>query len=85
MEEDRVRVLRVIEYIGRRSWVEETVAQSIQGTRKLPENGEIRAATIGDYPEILLKASVIDDQYNMVSDYQAKHGVNSASFSGEDD
>lgn len=53
MSEDIIRVLRVIEYIGPRSWVESTVANSIQGTKLLMGGKEIRAATVGTYPEIL--------------------------------
>jgi len=47
-----VRVLRVIEYVGEREAVEECLAKSIHGTKKLPKY-EIRAATMGLYPEIL--------------------------------
>lgn len=50
---DIVRVLRVIEYIGPREWVEKTVGNSIHGTKTVQPNCEIRAATIGTYPEIL--------------------------------
>lgn len=50
---DIVRVLRVIEYVGEREWVESTVANSIQGTKTVSYKGTIRAATIGSYPEIL--------------------------------
>ena len=51
--EEKVRVLRVIEYVGPRSWVEQTVARSIHGTMVVGSDKEIRAATIGTYPEIL--------------------------------
>ena len=50
---DRVRVLRLVEYIGDREWVENTIAGSIKGTLILAEDKMIRAATIGDFPEIL--------------------------------
>lgn len=53
MKEDIIRVLRVIEYVGKRSWVEDTVAKAIHGTKVIGPYGEIRAATIGTYPEIL--------------------------------
>lgn len=52
MPEDIVRVLRVIEYVGPRQWVEETIARSVHGTKKIGP-GEIRAATLGTYPEVL--------------------------------
>jgi hypothetical protein len=47
-----VRVLRVIEYIGEREAVEACVAMSLHGVKILP-NYDIRAATIGIYPEVL--------------------------------
>lgn len=50
---DIVRVLRVIEYVGDRAWVEETISRSIHGVMVCGDNGEIRAATVGVYPEIL--------------------------------
>ena len=50
---DKVRVLRVIEYIGTREAVERVIARSIHGVKKVDNNLEIRAATIGIYPEIL--------------------------------
>ena len=54
----KVRVLRVVEYVGDREFVEDTVSRSIDGTKDIcgPKGRmEIRAATIGDYPEILEK------------------------------
>lgn len=50
---DIVRVLRIIEYTGPRDRVEETIANSIQGTRDCGRGLIIRGATIGTYPEIL--------------------------------
>ncbi len=66
MEEDIVRVLRVIEYEGPRSWVEEMVRKSIHGEKRLNSMREvhkiIRAATIGDYPQILKQdGEIIED------------------------
>lgn len=65
MGEDIIRVLRVIEYEGPRSVVEETVGRSIHGEKRIPVKGEwasrpkgemiIRAATVGVYPQILQK------------------------------
>lgn len=49
---DKIRVLRIIEYVGSRERVEETVRQSIQGDKVMIDL-TIRAATIGTYPEIL--------------------------------
>lgn len=56
MKEDIIRILRIVEYVGRRSWVEKTVAESIHGTKKIHGSEEIRAATIGAFPEILKEA-----------------------------
>lgn len=53
MSQDRVRVLRVIEYTGPRDWVEKQVAASIHGTKDLGLGRLINVATIGAYPEIL--------------------------------
>lgn len=50
---DTVRVLRIVEYVGPRDWVEQTVKQSIHGEKALGTDKFIRAATIGLYPEIL--------------------------------
>ena len=53
---DKIRVLRVIEYVGPRDAVERVISTSIHGERRIPSGiGEliIRAATIGIYPEIL--------------------------------
>lgn len=55
---DRVRVLRVIEYVGDREWVENTLSRSIQGTKvvdsKYGKANEIRTAIVGNFPEILI-------------------------------
>lgn len=57
---DIVRVLRVIEYVGPRPWVEEIVSKSIHGT-KIFGNGDrcVRAATVGTYPEFLCRSPVV--------------------------
>jgi hypothetical protein len=53
MDKEYIRVLRVLEYIGPRGWVEQTLANSIQGERRVGPDRVIRAATIGLYPEVL--------------------------------
>lgn len=50
---DIVRVLRVVEYVGPREWVEETVGRSIHGQREINVGKYIRAATLGTYPEAI--------------------------------
>jgi hypothetical protein len=55
-DEDIVRVLRIVEYVGPRSWVEDQVSRSIQGTKVIvdgPRRKMIHAVTIGSYPGIL--------------------------------
>lgn len=52
-DNDTVRVMRVIEYVGPRDKVEETVSNSIHGEKRLPNGMVIKAATIGNYPEII--------------------------------
>lgn len=55
-ENEIVRVLRVVEYVGPRKHVEEQVAKSIHGERRIskPEGDVvIRAGTVGLYPEVL--------------------------------
>jgi hypothetical protein len=59
MAEDIVRVLRILEYEGPRSAVEETLRNSIQGTRMLTgKNGRMRitGTVISQFPEILEEA-----------------------------
>lgn len=51
-----VRVVRIIEYVGPRVWVETTVARSIHGEKLVGHNMRIRAATLGIYPDILEQA-----------------------------
>lgn len=50
---DIVRVLRVVEYVGPREWVEEVVGRSIQGQREIGVGKYIRAATVGTFPEAI--------------------------------
>jgi len=50
---DRVRVLRIIEYEGPRDWVEATLEEAFQGTRRMEPGRFIRVVTIGTFPEIM--------------------------------
>ncbi len=50
---DIVRVLWLVEYVGPREWVEETVQRAIHGTRTLENGGRIRAVTVDEFPEVL--------------------------------
>lgn len=67
MAEDIVRVLRILEYVGPRSWVEQTLArtavplngQAPNGRLAAPwTKGVIRSAMLGSFPEILERAQV---------------------------
>lgn len=51
-----VRVLRLVEYVGPRAWVEETVMRAIHGTRVIGNDKRITAVTITAYPELLVAA-----------------------------
>lgn len=58
MTKDKVRVLRIIEFVGDRATVEAQVTNSLHGEKtfhntKTGSYVTIRAATIGTYPEIL--------------------------------
>jgi len=56
MNNDIVRVLRVIEYIGPRSEIEKQIKQSIHGEKFIEKiNVTIKAATVGTFPEIFNK------------------------------
>lgn len=50
---DIIRVLRVLEYVGERSEVENTIKRSIKGTQIINTKLTINAATIGDFAEVL--------------------------------
>jgi len=58
MSDDIVRVLRIIEYVGPRRIVEDTVRRSIHGTITCGGEGAMRitAVTLHDFPEQLEKA-----------------------------
>jgi len=49
---DTVRVLRIIEYVGDRDWVENTLEKSINGTKSF-KKGVIKSAIIDNFPNIL--------------------------------
>ena len=57
-KQDRVRVLRVLEYEGPRKWVDETLAKrSVKGCKSILATGGtavIREATIGEVLDILM-------------------------------
>lgn len=58
MAEDIVRVLRVLEYIGPRSWIESTMAgNGVKGERRIDSNKIIREAVLGQSHEIIQKDS----------------------------
>ena len=53
---DKVRVLRILEYVGDREWVEECLKGSVvplNGQKQLSKKGLIKSAVIDTFPEIL--------------------------------
>ncbi len=56
---DKIRVFRILCYEGDRDWVERTVADSIHGT-KITDHGTIKAATIGDFPEVVVRSNTAE-------------------------
>ena len=69
---DKIRVIRVLEYVGERKWVEALLAQrGIKGTRVIENGGIIREAIVGDFPEIVEEETEVITR-DEVSD---RHGV----------
>jgi hypothetical protein len=61
MNKEIVRVLRVIEYVGDREWVEDTLkrgAVPANGEKVVSDINSIKSATIGQYPEVLNRSGV---------------------------
>jgi hypothetical protein len=53
---DVVRVLRILEYVGPREWVEQTLSQGsvpARGQYGIGHGWTIRSAILGEFPEIL--------------------------------
>lgn len=54
---NKVRVLRIIEYVGDREWVESTLQKGgvpADGVKKIGKNGNIiKSSTIDKFPEII--------------------------------
>jgi hypothetical protein len=77
MAGDIIRVLRLVEYEGPRSMVEEQVRRSIHGTRKgimrldWPRGVRITAVTIDTFPQIIEEARLVVDPPQLV-DLQAR-------------
>jgi len=46
-----VRILRLVEYVGDRTWVARTVSQALHGTRKFDGGQQITATTLTEFPE----------------------------------
>lgn len=57
MTDQRYRILRVLEYVGDREWIDEQIAKrGIKGSFVLPnKRGLIREAIIGDVAELWFK------------------------------
>lgn len=48
---EKIRIVRIITYVGDRDWVEDTVRKSIHGHKEVRDGNYIYAATIGVFPE----------------------------------
>jgi hypothetical protein len=51
---DKVRVLRILEYVGTREWVEKTLENNsvpLNGTKIVGTEGVIKSAIVSDFPE----------------------------------
>jgi hypothetical protein len=61
---NRVRVLRIVEYVGTREWVEDVVSRSIHGRRYFGGSGNyIGGTTLGEFPsEVMDFESNRDDE-----------------------
>lgn len=60
---EKVRVLRILEYVGDREWVEETLKGSLIPTDGIKVFGKdnqnvIKSCTIDKFPEILDKSQI---------------------------
>jgi len=58
---DVIRVLRILEYVGKRDVIEKTLSNSgvpMNGTMSAPDM-RIKSAIVGDFPEILEAGPVI--------------------------
>lgn len=61
---DKVRVLRIIEYVGNRKWVEETLKRGeipSSGSKSFGNECVIKSALIDQFPEIVQEKS--DETY----------------------
>ena len=66
---ERVRVLRILEYVGDREWVEDTLKRSsvpLNGTsfKNTGKNNIIKSAIIDQFPEVLTDAKESEDEYD---------------------
>ena len=50
---EEVRVIRVLEYVGEREWVEDTLARNAVKGSWSCTRGMIREAVVGDFPEVV--------------------------------
>jgi hypothetical protein len=61
--EDRIRILRVVQYTGPRAAVEHQVKMSLHGSKYIQTTGvTITAVTIEEFPEVLDTAPYLPDE-----------------------
>jgi len=59
---DIIRVLRVIEYTGPKEILEKHLTKVVKGTKICHDGIVIKAATLGDFPEVL--ATIVEGEDN---------------------
>lgn len=78
MTEDIVRVIRIVVYEGPRKRVEETVAESVHGTKYVGKGLKITATTVGEFAEIIDRAQAekqrIDPDCSKCGHAKSLHG-----------
>jgi predicted phage tail protein len=76
---DKVRVLRIIEYVGDRKWVEETLQRGgipANGSKKFGESNIIKSALIDQFPEVIevnKDSDYLDDTEQEMTEEQNKY------------
>lgn len=51
---DKVRVIRILEYVGTRDQVEGVIEESLHGSKIISGDLKITAVTLGAFPEIMI-------------------------------
>jgi hypothetical protein len=68
---DIVHVLRLVEYVGERSRVEEQIRKSVHGTRAGIQGVVITAQTLGEFPSLMDETSALKCALEQIDDLRA--------------